>query len=168
MTPAARGKVPGYRVRSNAGAPGPYFVPLKHWRDYQLTEPDARWHTESGCNAGLILGPTSGLYALDLDISAPEVATVAIEAVMRMLGGPMPYRIGQWPKVAFLFRAPPGPGIRRVRHKLKDANGTEHLIELLGEGQQIVIAGTHPKTHAPYQWIIPGQHEPLTLPPAAA
>ena len=31
-------------------------------------------------------------------------------------------------------------------------NGKLHKVEILGDGQQIVVNGIHPDTHKPYRW----------------
>ena len=34
----------------------------------------------------------------------------------------------------------------------KSPNGEEHKIEVLCNGQQVVVDGVHPDTHRPYTW----------------
>jgi hypothetical protein len=40
-------------------------------------------------------------------------------------------------------------------------DGTKHKIEVLADGQQVVVAGAHPDTQAPYAWR--WGHSPVTI-----
>jgi putative DNA primase/helicase len=93
--------------------------------------------------------------ALDIDIMHPEAAE-AVEALARahFAGrGDIYVRIGLSPKrliplradvpfrkLTCVFTAPVGP------------DGKPPKIEILGDGQQYVVAGIHPDTRQPYRW----------------
>jgi hypothetical protein len=90
--------------------------------------------------------------ALDLDILNPEAAE-ACEALVstRYEGrGVVLVRIGRAPKRAILFHTTePFP---KILANITAPNGTSEKIEMLGDGQQLVVDGIHPETHAPYCW----------------
>ena len=50
------------------------------------------------------------------------------------------------------FRFGPIRRLRRWRRQFLAPNGQLHKIEILGDGQQIVVNGIHPDTHKPYRW----------------
>ena len=96
---------------------------------------------------------------IDVDIS-DETAAREIEALIRRRygsKGKVLRRVGRPPKFAvpfktdvpfkkkFLLVYPPGKPRPR---QSKDCQ----RIEILGDGQQIVVAGIHPKTKLPYEW----------------
>jgi hypothetical protein len=60
-------------------------------------------------------------------------------------------RIGQPPKRAIIFRTNT-PFIKLIVN-LTAPNGSEEKLELLGDGQQLVIEGIHPETRKPYTWF---------------
>ena len=59
-------------------------------------------------------------------------------------------RIGRPPKRALLFRA--DAPFRKLSATFTAPNGHNHLIEVMGDGQQIVVNGIHPDTRQPYRW----------------
>ena len=64
--------------------------------------------------------------------------------------GVFPVRIGNAPKRAIPFKTDvPFPKINAI---LIAPNGSEQKIEFLCDGQQAVVHGIHPDTHAPYRW----------------
>jgi 8-oxo-dGTP pyrophosphatase MutT (NUDIX family) len=113
---------------------------IKYWSDRY---PD---HT----NTSLLTRTTP---TLDVDVMDPEAAE-AIEALVRELYEECGYilvRTGRPPKRAIPFRTDtPFPKILRTFTKL--GMNTEYKIEMLGNGQQIVIDGVHPDTGKPYSW----------------
>ncbi len=61
-----------------------------------------------------------------------------------------PEKIGKAPRWTLLARVEV-PQSKRVI-KMYDAQGKEHKVELLGKGQQTVVAGIHPDTGQPYRY----------------
>jgi RecA-family ATPase len=100
-------------------------------------------------NTGIV---TRTAPALDIDILHEEAA-VAVEELAREWfdgRGHLLVRIGRAPKRALLFRtSQPFP---KVVSKFVAPDGSEHKIEILGSGQQIVVDGVHPDTKRPYAW----------------
>jgi hypothetical protein len=100
-------------------------------------------------NTGILtaLNPT-----IDIDI-LDETAAEAIEALARELfeeGGHFLVRVGKWPKRAILLRTDV-PFTKMVRNVVAP-NGSVEKIEVLGDGQQVVVHGIHPDTKKPYLW----------------
>ena len=102
-----------------------------------------------GGNSGILTAHTP---ALDLDILNADAAGYAEDLAREEMAarGMVLVRYGLRPKRAILFRTDvPFPKILR---RLKAPDGTTHNIEFLGDGQQVVVAGTHPDTGHPYVW----------------
>jgi hypothetical protein len=72
---------------------------------------------------------------------------------------------GDNPRALYPFRLDPESEqpIHKVRLVWKDPSGERHAVEVLGEGQQYVIAGTHP-SGAPYEWRDGREPEADSLP----
>jgi hypothetical protein len=106
-------------------------------------------------NTGILtrLTPT-----LDLDILTPEAAAAAEQLVRDRFGedgAVILVRFGRAPKRAIPFRtAKPFPAIKAHLLAAHEGDGTRpgQHIELLGDGQQIVVDGIHPDTKQRYGW----------------
>lgn len=131
------GKAPG---RQNAqGTWGGYA-----WQDYTPTSNDIERWDRSHANIGL----KAGRYpALDIDVVNEQLANVIGNMAVKALGK-APLRVGRFPKRLLMYRT--DENIGRMRLRFRDGKGVEQLVELLGEGQQYVIAGIHPVTREPY------------------
>jgi hypothetical protein len=66
------------------------------------------------------------------------------------LDGQVLVRIGLPPKRAILLRT--DKPFKKIIRKLAAPDGTLHKIEVLCDGQQLAVAGTHPDTNKPYVW----------------
>ncbi|MFL9934261.1 phage/plasmid primase, P4 family [Paraburkholderia sp. RL18-103-BIB-C] len=140
LKPDALGKVPGMRALGG----------LWHGYDWQkagrATLRDvAQWQAD-GANVGMRAG---SFPAIDIDCTDP-----ALVAVIRMLAvthlGAAPERQGRAPKTLRIYRSATPFGRMRLW-----IGGRKHLVEILGDGQQYVIAGIHPTTKQPYTWLAP-------------
>ncbi|CAB4139141.1 COG3378 Phage associated DNA primase [uncultured Caudovirales phage] len=131
------GKAPG---RINAqGTWGGYA-----WQTYDPTPNDIERWDRSRANIGL----KAGKYpALDIDVVNESLARIIGDMATKALGA-APVRIGRYPKRLLMYRT--DDQIGRMRLRFRDGKGVEQLVELLGEGQQYVIAGVHPVTKEPY------------------
>ena len=131
------GKAPG---RINAqGTWGGYA-----WQTYDPTPNDIERWDRSRANIGL----KAGKYpALDIDVVNESLARIIGDMATKALGA-APIRIGRAPKRLLMYRT--DDQIGRMRLRFRDGKGVEQLVELLGEGQQYVIAGVHPVTKEPY------------------
>jgi hypothetical protein len=92
--------------------------------------------------------------ALDIDIKNPEAAD-AVEQLVRERfedGGYILTRFGQPPKRAIPFRT--NTPFSKIATGLVAPDGsTDQKLELLCNGQQLVVAGIHPDTGKPYAWF---------------
>lgn len=134
---ADRGKMPGKRNQHGSwtGLPG--------WR---TVTPDPDTWAEWGANVGL---RTDRFPALDIDCLDPAWAD-RIEALAREYLGEAPVRTGRAPKRVLLYRTDtPFP---RQRMFFSTGGGPDQLVEVLGEGQQVVVEGIHAGTGQPYRW----------------
>jgi hypothetical protein len=112
---------------------------------------DAWWmHYPDAPNTGLL---TRLMPTLDIDIIDPA-AVETIEFLVREKFEERGYvlaRIGKPPKTAIPFRT--NEPFKKLSCSLIAPNGSDgQKIELLCDGQQIVVAGIHPETQQPYRW----------------
>jgi P4 family phage/plasmid primase-like protien len=134
------GKVPGKRSASG------------EWYGYNWMRGDsatlrdvAQWDAD-GANIGM---RARYAPAVDIDCTDPALVDVIRQLAFEILGH-APERQGRAPKSLLVYWTDEPFG--RMRLWL---DGRKHLVEILGDGQQYVIAGTHPATNAPYKWIRP-------------
>ncbi len=132
------GKAPGRKNYS--GTWGGY-----DWRGHETTIKDAVTWDMHGANVGL---RAANFPAVDIDTADPDLAAM-IERRAREILGDAPVRTGRAPKRLMVYSTTTPFG--RMRLWLTDADGVAHLIEVLGDGQQYVVAGTHP-SGATYTW----------------
>lgn len=129
--------------------------PLKDWQKKTATNAAEieLWEKiyPQATNTGILtqLTPT-----LDIDITHPEAAE-AVEALARERleeRGFVLIRTGQPPKRAILLRT--DTPFKKITGTLISPKGdTDQKIELLADGQQVVVFGTHPNTGKPYVWF---------------
>ena len=100
----------------------------------------------------------------DIDVLHEDAARLSEEVVRERLHerGTILVRIGLPPKRAIVLRT--NVPFKKIVRTLVDPNGTAHKIEILGDGQQVAVAGTHPDTNAPYTWQ--GGRSPINTPRA--
>jgi hypothetical protein len=134
------------------------------WQKIPIDEVNIRaWsHTLSSCtNTG---ARTRKTPTVDVDIKDADAAD-AIEALIRERfgngAGRLLRRIGMAPKRAFLFRT--SEPFAKLLQDFAAPDGSEHRIEILCDGQQVVVDGVHPDTHRSYDW---NGGEPWTVPRA--
>jgi len=99
-----------------------------------------------GANIGL---RAKNFPGLDIDSLHEGIAQEVEQLALGVLG-PAPVRIGRAPKRLLMYRT--DAPFARMRIRL-ERDGTSHLIELLGDGQQYLVAGIHPGTMQPYTWL---------------
>ena len=92
---------------------------------------------------------TAQTPCIDIDIGAEEAAE-EIEALAKNMLGENAVRIGRPPKRCLLFRA--DTPFRKLSATFVERAGVTHKIEILGDGQQVVVNGIHPETKRPYRW----------------
>ena len=102
-------------------------------------------------NTGILTKVTP---TLDIDVLDPDAAA-AVEALARERFEERGYvlpRFGNAPKRAIPFRT--NDPFRKVKIELIAPDGSVgQKLEMLGDGQQVVVHGIHPDTHKPYAWF---------------
>lgn len=116
-----------------------------NWRAWETAEDHVKYWTQRGANIGLRAGNFPGL---DIDSMDESVGDLVRDIALARLG-PAPTRYGKRPKRLLLYRTK--EPMARMRMWL-EKDGATHLVELLGEGQQYLVYGTHPGTMKPYEW----------------
>lgn len=140
LEPSSRGKSPGVRLPNGlwVGAP---------WRSMETSADDVRTWLGWGANVGL---RSDYFPAIDIDCADEKLALMIEEAALAQLG-PAPVRIGNPPKRLLPYRLGDGDPFGRMRLVIRDGD-KNFLVEVLGAGQQFLVAGTHPATLRPYAW----------------
>jgi AAA domain len=95
-------------------------------------------------------GLTKFMPVMDIDILDETAAQIVEDVARSYLQGQVLVRIGQAPKRAILLRT--DTPFRKIIRKLTAPDGASHKIEVLGDGQQLVIGGDHPDARVPYAW----------------
>lgn len=154
IRPEARGKSPGKKYIS--GLWGGY-----NWLQ-PPTGPDVERMDRDGANIGL---QAAKFPAVDIDIRDEALADVVDRAFQACGFGPQqPMRVGSWPKRLYPFRLV-GEEFSRMQLFIYPGDDERHLVEILGAGQQYLVAGVHPGTKKPYEWRVPLPDSASDLPP---
>jgi hypothetical protein len=123
--------------------------PIPGWQDIAATDEIInKWaHKYSDAlNTGVL---TRTAPAVDIDVVDAEVAE-ELEILAENMLGKSAVRIGQSPKRAILYKvSAPFPKLSAV---FISPIGHSHKIEILADGQQIIVNGIHPETGRPYVW----------------
>ncbi len=131
-------------VAVGAGSKVPIFA---DWETHKVTDRDIdRWDMQQN-NVGLRTGyfPT-----FDIDISDGKLSADVTGLITRLVGsrfGERRRRSGSlwYSKLAMVYRLDPfKPKFPKMRVSAKTPNGDDIAVELLADGQQVVIAGKHP------------------------
>jgi hypothetical protein len=121
------------------------------WNKKYTAEEVSAWANQypAWTNTGI---RTANAPALDIDIKNPEAARASEDLIRNLYSdrGTLLTRIGEAPKRALLFRT--AQPFSKIRVNFVAPNGSRHHIEVLGDGQQIVVDGIHPTTKKPYCW----------------
>jgi hypothetical protein len=127
-------------------------VHLPAWTTIDITDAaiDAWRHDRvDDTNTGI---RTQTTPVVDIDIYDAEVATEIERAVYEIVGRRGLIRIGEPPKRAIVFRTTQ-PFSKIETGDYVSPDGCEkHHVEILCDGQQVVVAGIHPVTGQPYAW----------------
>jgi Bifunctional DNA primase/polymerase, N-terminal len=112
----------------------------------------ARWSrtAPAAANTGIL---TKFAPTLDIDIFCDEEAATAVANLARERfeeHGVFLVRAGNWPKRAIPFRT--DTPFAKISVNLTSPNGKAERLEILCDGQQVVVHGTHPDTRKPYDW----------------
>ena len=126
----------------------------------------ARWARWPGVGVGARACHVAAPWVafLDADVLHPEASAEVHDLLRKRLGTGIIRRIGLAPKFLVPVRVP--EPVRKMRSDVVEIDGQRHLVEVLGQGQQAVLLGVHPKTMRPYAWPEGGPEdtEPSQLP----
>jgi Bifunctional DNA primase/polymerase, N-terminal len=125
--------------------------PIPGWQNVAASDAEIdSWFREypEALNTGII---TRGAPAVDIDVYDPDVADELEELLWDMIGTRGIVRFGQRPKRAALFRTDVPFG-KISTPVFTSPTQQRHRVEVLCDGQQIVVLGTHPGTGKPYSW----------------
>jgi len=100
------------------------------------------WSQFPGAGIGICCGGQSRVIGVDIDIMDAEISGLIRRKIEELLGPTNLVRVGQAPKCLLVYR---------TTEPMKKITMTP--IEVLGEGNQFVSHGSHPKTGLPYTWI---------------
>ena len=123
---------------------------IQGWGDIAATDRIiSTWETKyaDALNTGILTRDTP---AIDIDVLDPSVAN-ELQDLAEQLIGATTARLGQAPKRALLYRTDE-PFDKLSTPVFTSPDGRSHKVEVLGRGQQIIVHGIHPTTHAPYVW----------------
>jgi hypothetical protein len=129
----------------------PGKAPLGRWKHYQdrlptQAEVEKMWRDHPNANVGLVLGPVSGLIALDIDGPAGK------ELLRRLSGGDLPRTLafrtpGDGGRLLYRWPA----GLDPKNHSFRDDNGRE-AIKVLARGGHTVMPPSRHANGGTYKW----------------
>jgi putative DNA primase/helicase len=151
-----RGRATAYRRGLVASGYSPLPVngkapPITGWQDIQATADAINdWEDKhaNATNTGILTRITP---AIDIDVLDPDVAD-ELQKLAEHIVGISSIRIGQAPKRALLYRTDT-PFDKLTTPIYISPDGRAHKVEVLCNGQQIVVHGIHPITRTPYTWL---------------
>jgi hypothetical protein len=101
-------------------------------------------------STGILLGRTC---VVDIDVLDEKTANLCLELITSKLGK-APIRQGRTPKTALFFKVE-GPSFKKLATQPYLIDGERAQVEILCEGQQVVVFGIHPDTQQHYRWLTP-------------
>ena len=128
------GKAPGVQRDDGKWRGDPNF--LKRKITFEIC---TAWD-KTGANVGLLAKRFPGL---DIDVMDKELSDFIAEEARRILGA-APVRVGKAPKQLLMYRLEGDP-FGKTLLTFTAPDGVGHKIEVLADGQQYVVAGTHPE-----------------------
>lgn len=135
--PDQRGKTPGKQNRSGTWGGYP-------WLEFHPSARDAAAWDKAGANIGLC---AERFPAIDIDVNDEVLAHRVADLALKTFGA-APIRLSRKPRLLLVYRTDEPFGKMKLTIS-KD--GAEHAVEILGNGQQYLVHGTHPKG-AKYRW----------------
>src|SRR5229473_1282219 len=100
-----------------------------------------------GTNLGL---RTRYFPAIDIDVEDPAIVAAVEELAREIFGTTARRRRSNSPRCALLYRLE-GEPFPKVKVEFTAPDGRDAKVELLGDGQQLVVAGIH-NSNAPLEW----------------
>jgi hypothetical protein len=155
IDPAMLGKIPGLPAYGGDGA----WRGMPDWNNRNVSLSLLECCVNDGAGIGIRLAGQVGVdaqqgrraTAVDVDITDPMIAD-EIETLITAQLGLAPKRVGRAPKALLLYRREFAHAKVRIALTVGDQ---DWAVEFLGDGQQFVAQGLHPKTGSPYTWPRP-------------
>jgi hypothetical protein len=120
------------------------------WQNTNATADDVeQWRHQhpDAQNTGIL---TQTAPAIDIDVYDEHTAKLIQEMVVRLVPGAL-VRYGNRPKRALLFTTSE-PFQKMQTPVYESPDGKKHQVEILCNGQQIIVFGAHPETGSAYEW----------------
>lgn len=131
------------------------------WQTIQATPKMVKKWASGDYTQGNIGFLTKHTPAVDIDIYDADMAELMAEHALEICGKTMT-RVGMAPKTMLVYRT--DIPFQKRKMTFVDEEGTEHAIEVLGDGQQFVGIGLHPETKKPYRWTSGKDMNPVVVP----
>jgi hypothetical protein len=119
---------------------GSQWLPLRNWTEFEATEQTVQQWDSNGSNVGVL---TKHWPAFDLDVEDAELVKALASVAVSLVGAPLLRHRGGSPRLLLAYRAA-NPGEITKQVLSFHYNGSDHAVEVLGDGQQFVATGTHP------------------------
>ena len=144
------------QAAATGGVPADFPPPAKKpsipgWQNLNATEADIDGWFHSypeAINTGVLTRTTP---AVDIDVLDGAVAEELETLLWNTIGARGMVRFGLLPKRAMLFRTE-APFKKIATPLFTSPSGTKNKVEVLCDGQQVVVFGTRPDTGKPYSW----------------
>jgi hypothetical protein len=120
---------------------------LNNWTGRRVDKEVIDSWGEMGNGTGAVCGTTAGF---DFDFLDAEGVRIVLKIMREMFCGVFLERTGMPPKVLVPVHTP--EPFKKIIKKFTAPDGKVHKIELLCDGQQFVVEGTHPDTGEAYTW----------------
>lgn len=152
---------PNSRINESQRGKVPGLLGTHGWYGYSWDTDDggsrlARRIDETGANVGLRARRFPGL---DIDVEEPDLTMVVAHVAKDVLGF-APHRMSREPRRMLMYRS--DEPLKKSRAVIT-YKGRGHTVELLADGQQYLIHGTHP-SGTKYRWDrFPPKPEALTV-----
>lgn len=111
-------------------------------------------------NVAVVLGSASGnSLVLDVDIVEPELSRQVQELADKMFGYTPFRRIGNWPKIALVYRHDPDDEVPNRSPKFvpfdtpENPDNVDQGLEVISDGKPMTFYGKHHKTGRYFQWL---------------
>lgn len=120
---------------------------LRDWQSRAVTAADIDSWAREGGNVGL----RTRLYpAIDIDVDDPAIADACERVATEVLGATARRTRSNSARRALLYRLKGDP-MPKTALRIQIPDGTLAKVEVLGDGQQLAVAGIHP-SGAPNEW----------------
>jgi ribosomal protein L17 len=120
-----------------------------------------KWTAQcAALNVAVVLGSGSGdTLVLDVDIVEPELSRMVQELADKMFGYTPFRRIGNWPKIALVYRHAPEDEVPNRSPKFvpfetpENPDSVDQGLEVISHGKPMTFFGKHHKTGRYFQWL---------------